>query len=112
MGFVRQLVSKATGADQAADAAERGATDQAAATRAAADRASKASQEAAAQTARTQEAAAARAAAEGAAADIISKPVDTPDVQLTTPVAESASAAAKKRRSSFGVGSSGSGVNI
>ena len=112
MGFIRQIVAKATGADQSADAAERAGEDQAAATRNAADRAAKAAQEAAAQTARTQEAAAARAAAEGAAADAISKPVENPDVQLATPVAESASGAAKKRRSTFGVGSAGSGVNI
>lgn len=114
MGFVKKWVGDFTGANQAADAAERGAEDQSVAIRASADRAAKASQEAAAQASRQQEQAAARNAAEGAAADALNKPLENADVQINGPAdtSQSASAASRKRRQTFGIGSSSSGVQI
>lgn len=112
MGFVSQIAAKLTGADVQADIAQRGANAQAEATRRAAESATKATQEAASQAARQQESQAARAAAQGAAADLLEKPMENPDVQLDDVSGVSASATAKKRRQSFGVGSAGTGVNI
>lgn len=112
MGFVRKVVGEVTGANSAARATMRAAETQAAATREAADATSKANQEAAAQTARQQELAAQRIAAQGAAADTLATPIDTPDVQLDAPDTTSASAAVRKRRATFGVGSASTGVNI
>ena len=112
MGFIKEWVAKATGADVQADIAERSAAAQAASVREAAERSAKATQEAAAQTARVQEQAAARAAAEAKAADVLAKPVENVDVQLGGVPTESASASARRRRATFGVGVRSSGVNI
>ena len=114
MGLIKQAVAKITGADVAADIAERAATEQSAAIRKSAEQAAKASQEAAAQSARQQEQTAARNAAESAAADALNKPMENADVQIGgLPNAEqSVSATARKRRQTFGVGSAGAGVNI
>lgn len=114
MGFLKQQVAKLTGADVAADSAERAAEDQAAAIRKSSEQAAKAASEAAAQSARQQEQTAARNAAEAAAADALNKPMENADVQIGgLPNAEqSVSATARKRRQTFGMGSAGSGVNI
>jgi len=112
MGFVRKVVGNITGANQAAAATTAAADQQASATREAAAQTARANQEAAAQTARAQELAAQRIAAQGAAADTLATPIETPDVQLGTPAATSASASVRKRRATFGVGSAGTGVNI
>lgn len=114
MGFIKQAVAKITGADVAADSAERAAEDQSAAIRKSAEQAAKAAQEAAAQSARQQEQTAARNAAESAAADMLKKPMENADVQIGgLPNADqSASAVVRKRRQTFGIGSSGAGVNI
>lgn len=112
MAFIRQAVAKVTGADVAADAAQRGADDQAAATRAAADAASKAANEQAAQAARSMDSNAARAAAQAQAADAASKPVENPDVNINSTGGASASGVARARRAKFGTGSAGSGVSI
>ena len=64
----------------------------------------------AAQAAKTQEAAAARAAAQSAVADNAAKPVETPDVSLN--LSNAAPGAARKKRQSFGIGVSNTGVNI
>lgn len=94
------------------DAAEAEARRQADAMRASAEKAAAAAQAAARQTAVQQEQAAARNAAEGRAKDATSKPMESADVQVSGPsTGESASAVARKRRQTFGVGSS-SGVNI
>lgn len=114
MGAIKKWVGELTGANAAADAAERAAEDQSNAIRSSADRAAKNAAESAAQTARQQEQAAARNAAEGAAADALNKPLENADVQIGGPVntGQSSSAASRKRRQTFGVGSSGSGVQI
>lgn len=114
MGFLKQVVAKVTGADVAADAAERAAEEQASAIRKSSEKAAKAAQESAAQAARQQEATAARNAAESAAADALNKPMEVADVQIGgLPNADQpVSATARKRRQVFGIGSSGSGVNI
>jgi hypothetical protein len=109
MGFVKQAVSKLTGADQEADALNRAASEQADATRKAADMAANAAREAAQQTATQQAESAARATAlAGVAA--------TNNVMPENPVVNIADAApagaAKKRRQKFGIGSSNTGVNI
>lgn len=98
----------------AAEATKRAAEQQAEAIRVSSERAAKAATEAAAQTAHQQEQAAARNAAEGAAADALNKPLENADVQIGGPVntGQSSSAASRKRRQTFGVGSSGSGVQI
>lgn len=87
---------------------------QAEAVRKSAQQAAKQAQEAVAQSTRQQEQAAARNAAEGAAADALNKPLENADVQIGGPVntGQSSSAASRKRRQTFGVGSSGSGVQI
>lgn len=113
MGALKNWVAKTTGADVAADAAERGAEEQARAIRDSASKAAAAANEAAAQTARSQEQAAARNAAEGAASDALSKPLENADVQIGGVNDGSTSAGlSRKRRQSFGIGSSGAGVNI
>lgn len=112
MGFIRQAVAKITGADVAADAAQRGAEDQAAATRAGAERAAQAAAEQAAQASRSMETQSARAAATAAAADAASKPVENPDVNIEGTGGASASGVARARRAKFGTGSAGSGVSI
>ena len=113
MGFVKQIAAKATGADVQADIAARQADAQAVAIREASQKSAAAAQAAATQLARQQESGAARAAAEGAAADALSAPVENPDVQLGgVKDQQTASAANKKRRQTFGIGSAGSGVNI
>lgn len=114
MGAIKQWVAKATGADVQADITARGADEQANAIRDSSQKAANAAREAAAQSARQQEAAAAQRAAEGAAADTLNKPLENADVQLSgvTDPSQSASAANKKRRQTFGIGSAGSGVNI
>lgn len=111
MGFVRQAVSKITGADVQADQAQRAADDQAAATRASADLAAKAAQEQAAQASRSMDANAARATAQAAAAESLSAPVQNADVNLGRDAGVSASGAARARRAKFGTGTSG-GVSI
>jgi hypothetical protein len=111
MGFVKQTVAKATGADVQADAAQRAADEQASATRSAADAAARSSQEQAAQAARSMEANAARATAQAAAADAASKPVENVDVNLGKASGVSASGTARNRRAKFGVGTTG-GVSI
>lgn len=102
------------GPKRAAEETARAAEKQAEAIRASSERAAKAATETAAQTARQQEQAAARNAAEGAAADALNKPLENADVQIGGPVntGQSSSAASRKRRQTFGVGSSGSGVQI
>lgn len=112
MGFIKKVVGEVTGANAAADQAERSAYDQAAATRAAAESSAKAAQEAAAQSARQQEATVARMAANAAAADAVNTPLDNPDVQLTLPQTTSAAATSRKKRATFGIGASNTGVNI
>lgn len=112
MGAIKKWVAAATGADLAADATERGAEEQAAAVRDAATKAAAQANEAAAQAARSQADAAARAAAQGKAADLLSKPVENADVNIGQPATESAAGATRKRRTTFGVGSANSGVNI
>lgn len=112
MGFVRQAAAKLTGADIQADAMERSANAQADAVKASAEQSAKTAQESAAQAARLQESAAARNAAQGAASDALNKPLDNPDVQLAGPQEQSAAGTARKRRGSFGIGTSGTGVNI
>ena len=113
MGFVRELVSKLTGADQQADAISRGAQEQAAATRAAADQAATATREATKQSAQQSAAlaanSAARSAALSASEDAISKPPENPEVKIEEEVP---AGTAKKRREKFGIGSAGTGVNI
>lgn len=130
MGFIKQLqnsvldpsiqattsrlkdaIGKVTGADVAADISARSAQDQADAIRQSSERAAKAAQESAAQTARQQEQAAARSAAQAAAADLLNKPMQNADVQLGGVNQDSVSATQRKRRQTFGIGSS-SGVNI
>ena len=111
MGFVRQVVSKVTGADVQADVAQRAADEQAAATKASADLAAKAAQEQAAQASRSMDASAARAAAQSAAADAAAAPVENADVNLGRDGRVSASGAARARRAKFGTGTSG-GVSI
>lgn len=110
MGFIRQSVAKLTGADVQADIATRQAEEQARAVQQAAEQSAKATQEMAAQAAKTQEAAAARAAAQSAVADNAAKPVETPDVSLN--LSNAAPGAARKKRQSFGIGVSNTGVNI
>lgn len=114
MGFIKNWASKATGADVAGDAAERGAEEQAKAIRDSAAKAAAAASESAAQAARTQEQAAARTAAEGAASDALSKPLENADVQIggVNDGTTSAAGLSRKRRQTFGVGSASSGVNI
>lgn len=112
MGFIRKVVGDLTGANQAAEATKQNADLQANTTRQAAEATQKATLESAAQAARQQEQAAARAAAEGAAADAVTTPMANPDVQLTAPTGSSASAAARKRRQTFGTGTYNAGVNI
>lgn len=112
MGAIKQWTSKLMGTDVAADIAERQGEEQAATTRKAAESAARNAQEAAAQSVRMIEQQAARSAAEGAAADALSKPLEVADVALGgVDTGQSVSAAARKRRQTFGVGSS-SGVNI
>ena len=110
MGFIRQSVAKLTGADVQADIATRQAEEQARAVQLASEQSAKATQEMAAQAAKTQEAAAARAAAQSAVADNAAKPVETPDVSLN--LSNAAPGAARKKRQSFGIGVSNTGVNI
>lgn len=113
MGFIQKWVAKTTGADQAADATERGAEQQAQAIRDSATKAAQQAQEAAAQTARAQEASAARNAAEGAAADAMARPMENPDVQIGVATGgQSAAGTARRRRAQFGMGGGNSGVNI
>ena len=109
MGFIRESVSKLTGADIQADQARRNAQDQADATTRSAQAASKAAQEQAAQASRSMESSAARAAAQAAAADAASTPVENPDVSVAPQ--DGVSTSAKARRAKFGIGSSG-GVSI
>lgn len=113
MGFVSKVVGSITGANKAAKAQEEAARVQAEAIRASAATAASSAREAAAQSARQQEAIASRNAAEGAANDALSQPLEVADVQLEAVggISSSAAANAKKRRQSFGIGSS-SGVNI
>jgi hypothetical protein len=111
MGFIRQAAAKITGADQAADSAERAATDQANATRASADLAAKAAQEQAAQAARSLDANAARATATATAQSAAETPLENPDVAIGGVKSTSASGAARARRAKFGTGTSG-GVSI
>lgn len=112
MGFIRQVASKITGADVQADVTQRAADQQAEATRSAAEQAAKATQEASAQAARMQESAAARATATSAASDLLNKPMENVDVRATPKTNESAIAASRKRRQSFGIGAGSTGVNI
>lgn len=105
-----QWIAKLTGQDQIIDQAQRDAQNQAAATAEAAAKQAKATQEAAAQAARQMELSAARASVEQAAADAAAKPIENPDVLLSSPQQGSVSAA-RKRRSTFGTGYS-AGVNI
>ena len=114
MGALKNWVAKATGADVAGDAAERGAEEQSRAIRESASKAAAQANEAAAQAARSQEQSAARNAAEGAASDALSKPLENADVQIGGVKDGSVSSAglSRKRRQTFGVGSAGSGVNI
>lgn len=87
---------------------------QAAAVRKSSEQAAKQAQEAAAQAAKQQESAAARRAAESAASDLMDKPQEAPDVQIGgVDTGTSRSAAARKKRQSFGTaGAYSSGVNI
>jgi hypothetical protein len=112
MGFVKQVVSKVTGADLAADAAERAATDQAEATRQASETAAKATREAAAQAARSQEDSAMRNAALTKAAEESGKPLENADVVLSDKEKISAMGSARKKRQQFGIGTGNTGVNI
>lgn len=113
MGFLREWVSKLTGQDQVADQIGRAAKDQADATRQAADQAAMATREATKQSAQQSAAlaanSAARSAALSASEDAISKAPESPVVRIeeATPVGT-----AKKRREKFGIGGSGTGVNI
>lgn len=111
MGLVKQVVSKLTGADVQADAAERAAQQQADATRAAAQSAASAATEQAAQAARSMETQSARAAATAAASDAAATPVENPDVNIENTGGASASGVARARRAKFGTGTSG-GVSI
>lgn len=104
-----QWIAKLTGQDKVIDQAQRDAQNQAAATAEAADKQAKATQEAAAQAARQMELSAARASVEQAAADAAAKPIENPDVLLSSPQATTATA--RKKRSTFGTGYS-AGVNI
>lgn len=114
MGAIKKFVGDLTGANVAADQAERDAERQAEAIGASSAAAAKQAQEAAAQTARQQEQAAARNAAEGAAADALDRPLENADVQIGGIVDpnQSASASSRKRRQVFGIGSASSGVKI
>lgn len=105
-----QWIAKLTGQDKVIDQAQRDAENQATATATAAAQQAKATQEAAAQAARQMELNASRAAVEQAAADAAAKPIENPDVLLSSPQTTSA-ATARKKRSTFGTGYS-SGVNI
>jgi len=81
--------------------------------RQAADRAAASEREIAVQSARQQELMAARDAAVRQAADLTqTNTQETPEVNLDTPQERAGMSRARKRRQSFGVGSSGSGVNI
>lgn len=114
MGFIKNTAAKITGADVAADATIRAAEDQSAAIRESAARAATSAQDAAVQAGTQQTLNAARDAATSAAADSLNKPVENADVQLSGPTdpTASASATARKRRQTFGVGSVASGVQI
>lgn len=112
MGYIKKAVSSLTGADVAADATERAADQQAQAIRESSQRAAAAAQEAASQTARQQEQAAARNAAQTAAAELLDKPVENVDVQLSGIPTETATATSRKRRATFGLGGGATGVNI
>lgn len=109
MNAIKSFASKATGADVAADAAQRGADEQAAATRQAADQAAAAAREAAQQSATMQSDSAARNSALSASAEALAVKPETPTVVIDDKVA---SGAAAKRRQKFGIGSASSGVNI
>jgi hypothetical protein len=114
MAFIKDTLAKATGADVQADATRRAAEDQAAAIRESAARAAKSAQDAAVQAGTQQTLNAARDAATSAATDKLDKPVENADVQLSGPTdpTASASATARKRRQTFGIGSASSGVQI
>lgn len=105
-----QWIAKLTGDDKTQDAQNRAAENQATATAAAAERTAKATREAAAQATRQMELAAARSQAEMAAQEVATKPTENADVLLDAPGASSP-IAARKRKSTFGVGYS-AGVNI
>ena len=109
MGFVQKVVGSITGANKQAKAIQAGAEEQAAATRQAASSAADAARQSAQQTATMQASSAARNAAVSESAELLSKPVESADVQID--VAPS-SGEAKKRREKFGIGSAGVGVNI
>lgn len=111
MGFVRKVVGSLTGANQAAKATENAARVQADATRAAAEQSAQAARDAAAQAAQQQSLTAARNAALTSAAEQTNKPLENPEVLLDAPADTSSAATARKRRATFGVGTSG-GVNI
>jgi hypothetical protein len=48
----------------------------------------------------------------GAATDALTVPLENPDIQLSATPDASAAATARKRRQTFGTGTSGTGVNI
>lgn len=107
MGYVRKL----TGAQGQIDAARQNA----AATEAATMQAAKAQQQQLIQSAKAaadaQAQASARAAAEAKASAAVSAPLETVDVSLDAPVAESAAVVKRRKRASFGTGYS-TGVSV
>lgn len=105
-----QWIAKLTGDDKVQDSQNRAAENQAEATRVAAEKTAKATREAAAQATRQMELAASRNRAEMAAQEQAAKPMENADV-LLTPGGAASPTAARKRKSSFGVGYS-AGVNI
>jgi len=98
MGAVRKF----TGQQAQLDLAKENAARQEAAAKAAADAASRSAAAQARAAADSQAQAVQRSAAEQKASDVMAQPLQSAEVDVNAPAAETATAASRRRRSSFG----------